>query len=756
MTLLLDHAIADFPFTESSLVVPSAGALSPNTCDEGIPVAVIGGNATERDDLFHPNHDGWVRIPLHESNSGKLTDEYIVYTEHELRGELFLYGDGNGGTGHIAADKFRSTTLAQRIRFWHADYVPTTSPPYYSSPLNSQEPARNPLSTDPDKFFDSLCAFIEDEQNAQRQVNLEQAFRKSASEIHSNGGDAIPGLTSRGQIQDTVYRFEVDTNTDVGTSRDDVPRRYVQSTFGIHEDNKVLLRSPVPDSAPEPFPLQATVSDVTRENIYIELERTAANDFEVQSHLRHKRHGYSLIGVLNPVPFERQRRAVETLRDQSPFHSVLTGNNPLTFTHSTAAQSEQCDSELNQDQQRAVEHALTADQVFCIHGPPGTGKTRTLVEIIRRATGAGQDILVCADSNRAVDNIVVGSSTSTVPDTRSLHAHAQYGGEEFILRRNNPSRSSSELVRDAYTTVSSHADVVASTNGSAATLDRTFDMVVIDEATQATISSTCIPLSRADRVVLAGDHRQLPPYSATEETPDESVSAGSGISLFEHLYSEGGVYEGVGIPLRTQYRMHRDIVRFPNRYFYNKILESGRSVTTIPENPALVGYDIGGLETVNNGSTANATEVRLVTHLVTTHLNTDGITADDIGIITPYTAQKHEIERALSEVDTGAVTIDTIDAFQGSEKDIILISLVRSNLEGRIGFLGRPKDGPRRLNVALTRAKRFCGIIGDWRTLTRDRNDGGEKCTELYRSFRNHLDDTGRFRHVEPEFLPQY
>lgn len=754
MTLLLDHAIGEFSFTEASLITPSKTALDQNTSGQKTPVAVIGGNAAEREELHHPDHEEWIRIPLHGRDTAEITSDYIIYTEHNLRGKLFIYSDANGDTAHISAEEFCATPLARRVRYWHADYVPSSSPSYYSSPLNSHEAARNPLSNDPDEFFTGLIDFIDSEQAAQRNENVERALCNSPSKIYSEGGDAIPSLTSHGHIKGNICRFKITTDGKGNPSLDDLPRRYIQSTFGIYEGNDVVLVSPSPETAPDTFPLFATVSDITRENIYLECDREAINDRTVRSYLRNKSQGYGLVGVLNPVPFNRERNAVDSLRADSSFGDVLTGAVPLTFTDSTAAQSQQCDPHLNQDQERAVEHALAADRLFCIHGPPGTGKTRTLVEIIRRAARVGQDILVCADSNRAVDNIVAGSSTATNPDEHSLHAHAQHEGGEFTLHRNNAGRSSNELVQNSYATVSNRADVVASTNGSAATLDRTFDVVVIDEATQATITSTCIPLARADRAVLAGDHRQLPPYSATEELPDESVSAGSGISLFEHLYSDSGVYEGVGIPLRTQYRMHRNIVRFPNRRFYDDILESGRSITAVPEYPALVGYDIGGSESVSNASTANATEARLIAHLVTNHLNTDGITADDIGVITPYTAQKQKIENALSEDGTGAVTVDTIDAFQGSEKTIILISLVRSNAEGRVGFLGRLEDGPRRLNVALTRAKRFCGIVGDWRTLTRDRKDGGEKCTELYRSLRSHLDDTGRFRHVEPEFLP--
>lgn len=426
---------------------------------------------------------------------------------------------------------------------------------------------------------------------------------------------------------------------------------------------------------------------------------------------------------------------------------VLVGERALTFSNGAAARSTPFDTDLNQEQQSAVEHALLTDDLFCVHGPPGTGKSRTLVETVRRAVEAGESVLVCADSNQAVDNLVVGTSTADTPDDTSLHAHGQHGRGEFTLDRGNADRSASDLVRRQYGDVAGRADIVAATNSSAGTIARAFDLLVVDEATQATCTAACIPLVSADRVVLAGDHQQLPPYSATE-TPPES---GAGQSLFEHLYADGGVYEGVGLQLRTQYRMHRDIAYFPNREFYDRTLRNGRTVRPLSARPALEGYDIGGRVETDGTSKRNGEEARLVTHLVGQLC--EEVSPTEIGVITPYSAQVAEIRSLLSKElpEWGAITVDTIDSFQGGERTAIVISLVRSNSDGDIGFLGREADGPRRLNVALTRAKRYCAVVADWDTL---RYDAAGKRTDLYRSFRNHFEATGRLSRVEPEFIP--
>ncbi|WP_200895626.1 ATP-binding protein [Halorubrum saccharovorum] len=220
--------------------------------------------------------------------------------------------------------------------------------------------------------------------------------------------------------------------------------------------------------------------------------------------------------------------------------------------------------------------------------------------------------------------------------------------------------------------------------------------------------------------------------------------------MFEHLYADGGVYEGIGLQLKTQYRMHPDIAYFSNREFYDDSLRTGRVVTPLDDTPAIEGYNIGGSVDVVDHSRANKAEARLVVHLVQTIL--EDVPAEEIGVITPYAAHARLLRDLLQDhVDHAtAITVDTIDSFQGSEKTAVVISLVRSNADGDIGFLGRSNDGPRRLNVALTRAKRYCAVVGDFHTLRYD-TDG--KCTELYRDFRDHFESTGRLNDVDPAFL---
>ncbi len=198
--------------------------------------------------------------------------------------------------------------------------------------------------------------------------------------------------------------------------------------------------------------------------------------------------------------------------------------------------------------------------------------------------------------------------------------------------------------------------------------------------------------------------------------------------------------------------MHRDIAAFSNSVFYDRELRTGRTVDPLPSrDEPIEAFNVGGSVTVDDHSRSNDTEARLVTHLVKEL--TDDLSPEEIGVITPYTAQvrliKGRLQRHLS--DGQDVTVDTIDSFQGSEREAIVLSLVRSNGEGTIGFLGQQTNGPRRLNVALTRAKRYCAVVADFHTLCYDHNG---KCTDLYNRFNRFFEDTDRRRDVDPDFIP--
>jgi predicted DNA helicase len=272
-------------------------------------------------------------------------------------------------------------------------------------------------------------------------------------------------------------------------------------------------------------------------------------------------------------------------------------------------------------------------------------------------------------------------------------------------------RIENKMIRDIIET----SDVILSTNSSAAleSISRTkFDVAIIDEASQATIPSVLIPIAKAHRFILAGDHKQLPPTIISDKAQKLEKT------LFEELIK---IYPFKSQLLDVQYRMNSLLMKFPNAEFYNNNLKSDSSVdditindiltTTEKEDPMLfvdtssVDED-GERHLKDSKSIINEIEAEIAIKLANDYLKV-GLTEDDIGIISPYADQVKIIQEKTP------VEVKTVDGFQGREKEIIIISTVRSNENGNIGFL---RD-LRRLNVAITRAKRKLIIIGNINTL---------------------------------------
>jgi DNA polymerase III delta prime subunit len=430
------------------------------------------------------------------------------------------------------------------------------------------------------------------------------------------------------------------------------------------------------------------------------------------------------------------------------------------------------DGSLNAVQLEAVQFALSARDVGLIHGPPGTGKTTAVVEVIRQAVRRGRRVLACAPSNLAVDNIFerllghgervvrLGHPARVLPE---LRAHTL----DLLVERHQDVRLARKLVKQAlslFREASRHTraapkpgarrqlredakslladarrlemQAVDSILGSAAVLcatttgldsqllgTRRFDLAVIDEACQSTEPGCWIPLGRCERVVLAGDHCQLPPTV----TSREAAAEGFGTSLFERLMA---LYGPAGSRrLSVQYRMHQAIMDFSSREFYEGALQADGSVrahvladlpgvtaTPLTRSPAefidTAGAGFDEEVEPDGQSRLNRREAELVRRKAQELLDS-GVPPAGIAVIAPYAAQVRLLRELL---DAPGLEIDSVDGFQGREKEAVVISLVRSNAKGQIGFL----SDVRRMNVAMTRARRKLLLIGDSATLAAD------------------------------------
>lgn len=433
---------------------------------------------------------------------------------------------------------------------------------------------------------------------------------------------------------------------------------------------------------------------------------------------------------------------------------------------------------LNASQEQAVRDVLRAKDVLVVHGPPGTGKTTTLVEAVCEVLRREPQVMVCAQSNTAVDWIcgqLAGRGVSVLrignpgrvtesmlqhTYERRFESHPDYP-DLWQIRRSirqlysMPRKGRNEHFHQKVARLRERADelearirhalfdgarVIASTLTGAANpllTGRHFHTLFIDEAAQALEAACWIALRKADRVILAGDHRQLPP---TVKCP-EALRGGLGRTLMEHLAE---TKPDVVRLLTVQYRMNETLMRFSSEWFYGGRLEAAPEVrhrSLLDELDApLVWVDsaqVAGADEAGERQPVreefvgasygriNKAEARLtlqVLHDYAERVGRHRLTEErvDFGIISPYRAQVQYL-RGLIKRDEylrplrKQITVNTVDAFQGQERDVILVSLVRANDEGRIGFL----SDLRRMNVAMTRARYKLIILGAAETLCR-------------------------------------
>lgn len=489
----------------------------------------------------------------------------------------------------------------------------------------------------------------------------------------------------------------------------------------------------------------------------------------------------------NDITFRRMEDNLKhlSLKGKNALEYILNQRNPKKNRPTPFI--DYIDKSLNKSQKSAIENALSCENFFLIHGPFGTGKTRTLVELISQETRQNHKVLATAESNAAVDNIlerlmenkklnltrlghpqrvskhnitqtlaykvekhdlnqkikkihkkidklIEKRSSYTKPTPQYHRGYGDYdilhnaskgkGGrgispdkmksmaqwieinQEIDEAHDDIKRVENKMIRD----IIEQSDVILATNSSAAleSISRVkFDVAIIDEASQATIPSVLIPIAKAHRFILAGDHKQLPPTIISKKAGNLEKT------LFEELIK---MYPFKSQLLNVQYRMNKLLMAFPNREFYNNGLKSDSSVDDITINDILdTNYDEDALLFIDTSdidnygeshlkdskSIVNKIEADIAVRLANDYL-TAGVCEEDIGIISPYADQVKIIQEQTP------VEVKTVDGFQGREKEIIIISTVRSNDNENIGFL---KD-LRRLNVAITRAKRKLIIIG--------------------------------------------
>lgn len=606
------------------------------------------------------------------------------------------------------------------------------------------------------EHFERLQTLIDLEREAEKAENLRE-LRKFPVSQRETLGKTVSGLIMEG-VETGMAAMSLATLSRPNRGEDLSP------FHAMNAGDNVLLSLP---AGADPKSMEGTIYRIDGYRVTV-----AVNGPGPDEDLR----GACQIDLLgSDATYQRMRKALATACESrrsrlSTLREVFLGE--AAPERSRAAKVVFFNRDLNEYQQDAVKRALCADDAALVHGPPGTGKTTVLVEIVRQHVARGGRVLATAPSNIAVDNILekllqtglrvvrLGHPARTLESLRHGNLAAQLEADpvyrqvrEIDARREKLARRKSrhgrglnqlgygerqarereisrlwrearDLEFDLSRRIVASANVVLGTHAgiSKRFVKGDFDLAVLDEASQASEPLSWVPLCMARKAVFAGDSNQLPPTIYSKE----AAQGGLAVTLFDRLK------DLMPLPLQTllrvQYRMHEDIMRFPSESFYEGKLIAHESVArhTADELPGvaptpLTSRPVTFIDTAGAGfdeawndlleSRENRGEAELAVKLLYEMLGS-GMKSKDVAILTPYAAQAKLLKILARE---SGLEIGSVDGFQGREKEAVILSLVRSNELGQIGFLG----DMRRLNVAITRARRCLIVVGDSATVSR-------------------------------------
>lgn len=629
------------------------------------------------------------------------------------------------------------------------------------------------------ELLNSLLQAIECEREEERERHISE-IKSLSPQMREMKGRALIGLKKRKpeltMLGDYIYSF-------YKKDKSDLP----DTELGVGDEVVISQYDPLDAMNPT-----GIVYELGKNYIKVQCSRL----------LKGGTRAYRLDLFVNDLTYQRMEQALSLAKTPAYhfFQEILSGN---YAANTKPYPSRQLPKDLNEKQLEALEYSLSCNGFFSVQGPPGTGKTYLAARVVKVLIESGKKVLICADSNAAVDNflrkcIEIGLDPLRVGhpirvnqdlkpytlDYRVIH-HALFGGVyecereiekskerlrelekpsqgnlrglsyqevKGLLEKNQSARGISkrtlrsmrpyvktalkieslyekikEIKQDISAELLEKASLIASTNSTSASEVMEgirFDFVIVDEASQCSIPSTLIPILKGDRFILMGDHFQLPPVVISQK----AVEKGLDESLMDYLAKK---YPYQICMLERQYRMNREISLLVSELFYSSKLLADESVRDRyldlrktgaqgekVNAEALEFLHVEGRDLIKSDSKSyyNVEEAEESVSLALAYLEA-GLSAKEIAIITPYRAQVEYLRKLLSASERASLfegmEVDTVDAFQGREKDLVIISSVRANEENRLGFL----SDKRRLNVSISRAKKKMILMGSERLL---------------------------------------
>lgn len=636
---------------------------------------------------------GRITIPLHETDSAELTEEYMLIDTEQSPPTVIFYDLGTRENRSLPLEEIEESFPAWRVRFWTDKYPVEEKPTFVHEfgelSVEEKQPDLTPVQPTPSTPSPGAIIEAAREELAARRSEERERRRRAfehvpiAQFIEDYGG--IFGCQPAGRTTDDFGQQSV-----LLSLPDDHPYPDVES---IERETRISPGDIVIIDSGESrrLPVEAEVFDITTEHIELgvywdtSVEAGAEAVFDANE-------GFEFgLGVLvDGARYAAIEAALGTVERTDRAAKIFAGHGELTFGEDQ--ESVQSSLSLNRDQRDAINHALAAESLSMVRTPPGTGARRVLWTIMYETVQAGGRVCLLG------------------PDAEMLDRLIHRGGDNSIVSLGSEADIAIHQVT-SHAAPPSTADIVVAPLSLAAQVDdHDFELAILDHAARVSVPSGSIPFAKARRIVLVGDPMQSP-----ADHIDRAVSHPITPSIWHHMHDSYG--DDAITPLRCQYRMNQAIALYPNREFYDGQLIHGQENRewSIEATDPIVAYQVPDTERMTpTGSAFNEKTVQAIIEEIGELINR-GVSPESIGILTPSSAEVGKIRAELQSTDPAwadGIMVGQLDQFTCRHRGVMIVSFVKRGDEVA------PFWTPEGLNVALTRAERRLVLFGDWESIT--------------------------------------